>query len=312
NREGQRGDRQERDGENQNRRPGQQESGEQQEGEPREGQQREGQQGQRNGQGQQGERRESQQQREGQSSGQQQPQNGDPQREGQQQGNRPGQGNGQQQQENENQQQRDGQQPQNGQRPNGEQRRGQQPGQQGQGGQRDQQGQPRDGEPQQGQQRPGGLRGLRNLGQNTNGGAGGNPRYNPLTGDGYRQWTDGLRDIEEMLDDPEMRSDVARIRDRARSVRIDLKRHSKEPKWEVVREDIMMPMRELQQRLAEEIAKRESTDSLVPIDRDPVPNKYADMVRRYYERLGRTENRPMPRASNRPRSTDESKSGANE
>ena len=43
---------------------------------------------------------------------------------------------------------------------------------------------------------------------------------------------------------------------------------------------------ELQKRLKEEIAKRESPDSLVPIDRDPVPDRYADMVRKYYERIG--------------------------
>ena len=39
-------------------------------------------------------------------------------------------------------------------------------------------------------------------------------------------------------------------------------------------------------RLAEEIARRESPDALVPIDRDPVPKRFSDMVRLYYERLG--------------------------
>ena len=45
-------------------------------------------------------------------------------------------------------------------------------------------------------------------------------------------------------------------------------------------------MIELQQRLADEIAKQESPDSLVPVDRDPVPTRYRDLVRGYYERLG--------------------------
>ena len=49
---------------------------------------------------------------------------------------------------------------------------------------------------------------------------------------------------------------------------------------------ILDPLDELQKRLKEEIAKRESPDSLVPIDRDPVPDRYADMVRKYYERIG--------------------------
>ena len=39
--------------------------------------------------------------------------------------------------------------------------------------------------------------------------------------------------------------------------------------------------------LADEIARRSDNDELVPIDRDPVPDEYADLVREYYERLGR-------------------------
>jgi hypothetical protein len=38
--------------------------------------------------------------------------------------------------------------------------------------------------------------------------------------------------------------------------------------------------------VAEEVRRRESPNSLVPIDRDPVPPDYAESVRRYYERLG--------------------------
>ena len=46
------------------------------------------------------------------------------------------------------------------------------------------------------------------------------------------------------------------------------------------------PIRELRDRVAEEVRRRESPDSLVPIDRDPVPPRFAEGVRRYYERLG--------------------------
>ena len=35
-----------------------------------------------------------------------------------------------------------------------------------------------------------------------------------------------------------------------------------------------------------ELARREKPDSLVPIDRDPVPQKFTDLVKRYYEKLG--------------------------
>ena len=33
--------------------------------------------------------------------------------------------------------------------------------------------------------------------------------------------------------------------------------------------------------------RRGSREALVPIDRDPVPNRYSDLVRRYYEELGK-------------------------
>jgi hypothetical protein len=46
------------------------------------------------------------------------------------------------------------------------------------------------------------------------------------------------------------------------------------------------PIRELRDRVAEEVRRRESPKSLVPIDRDPVPAQFTEGVRRYYERLG--------------------------
>ena len=49
----------------------------------------------------------------------------------------------------------------------------------------------------------------------------------------------------------------------------------------------MRPLVEVRNRVAQELARRESKDSLVPIDRDPVPNRYADQVRKYYEELGK-------------------------
>jgi hypothetical protein len=38
--------------------------------------------------------------------------------------------------------------------------------------------------------------------------------------------------------------------------------------------------------VAEELAKREGGDSLAPVDRDPVPQQYRDLVRKYYQELG--------------------------
>jgi hypothetical protein len=111
----------------------------------------------------------------------------------------------------------------------------------------------------------------------------------PLTGDRFPQWSDRMRDVEGMLENPELREELARIHDRARNVRRDLKRHSQEPQWSLVRTLIAKPLVELQSRLREELARIEPTDKLVPVDRDPVPPRFLELVRRYYERLGSGE-----------------------
>jgi len=89
-----------------------------------------------------------------------------------------------------------------------------------------------------------------------------------------------------MLDDPQLRSDVARLREQARSIRAEYKQHSREPNWDLVRENLLEPLVELQQKIHEEILRHQSRDALVPIDRDPVPDKYSERVKRYDEQLG--------------------------
>ena len=108
----------------------------------------------------------------------------------------------------------------------------------------------------------------------------------PITGEGFREWSDRMRDVEELLNDPNLRSEAARIRDRVRGAREEFKRHSMPPDPTQLQTMIAEPIRELRDRVAEEVRKRESPDALVPIDRDPVPPRYAEGVRRYYERLG--------------------------
>jgi hypothetical protein len=114
----------------------------------------------------------------------------------------------------------------------------------------------------------------------------GNPQFSPLTGEQFRDWMDQLRDVEEMLEDADLRGEAARIRDRARGVRIDYKRHSKDPNWDLVRTSIYGPLLELHQKVAEEILRRSGDDVVAPLDRDPVPVEYEDQVEKYYERLG--------------------------
>jgi hypothetical protein len=112
----------------------------------------------------------------------------------------------------------------------------------------------------------------------------------PLTGEGFRDWSDRLRDVEEMVEDPQIRNRAAGIRERARDVRRDYQRHSKKPEWSLVEDMIARPLRELRQHVAEELLRRSAEkNAVVPIDRDPVPDRYAEQVRRYYEQLGSQE-----------------------
>jgi hypothetical protein len=126
------------------------------------------------------------------------------------------------------------------------------------------------------------------------GGSEGNPSGQagaggPLTGEDFSEFSDQLREVEEMIDVAELQNDVAAVRDRARAMRIDYKRNGKEPQWDLVQMEIEKPLAEIRKQVGEELARRLSREAVVPIDRDPVPQKYSELVRRYYETLGEGE-----------------------
>ncbi len=118
---------------------------------------------------------------------------------------------------------------------------------------------------------------------------GGTTRWSsgPLTGTDYREWNQRLAEVEDLIEAPDLKEELARVRDRARTVRRDYQRHGQPPRWEFVRTDIQSPLGNVRQRVEEEIARRQSPDAMVPVDRDPVPERYREVVRRYYEELGR-------------------------
>ena len=108
-----------------------------------------------------------------------------------------------------------------------------------------------------------------------------------LTGEGeFTDWSQRLSNVEEMVDKPQLRNQLEQVRDRARAVRSEYKRVNKTPQWDLVQKDILKPLLEVRDRLADELSRRDSNDSLAPLDRDPVPGRYSDLVRRYYEKLG--------------------------
>ena len=107
-----------------------------------------------------------------------------------------------------------------------------------------------------------------------------------MTGLEYSQWSDRMRDVEEMLDQPDLRNQIATVRERAGLMREEFRRDAKKPDFAQLSLQIVKPLAEVRNRIAEELARRESREALVPIDRDPVPTKYSELVRRYYEKLG--------------------------
>ncbi|MCP5518788.1 MAG: hypothetical protein H7A45_16210 [Verrucomicrobiales bacterium] len=109
----------------------------------------------------------------------------------------------------------------------------------------------------------------------------------PITGLDFAPWSDRLREVEETVDLPTLRSQIARTRERAGELRREFRDDLKKPDWVVVQLEIVKPLVEVRDLIREELARRDSTDELAPIDRDPVPGRYTELVRRYYEELGR-------------------------
>ena len=98
---------------------------------------------------------------------------------------------------------------------------------------------------------------------------------------------DELADVEGVLDNPALREQVSRVRGTTRELRGELKLENKPPKWDLVQKNLLGPLVQVNEDIKEEISRLEDEDSLAPIDRDPVPDAFADLVRRYYETLGK-------------------------
>jgi len=114
-------------------------------------------------------------------------------------------------------------------------------------------------------------------------------RPGPITGEDYEQWRDRLGAVEEMLSQDELRNRAARVRDEARALRSDFQRDNHPPGAAAIEQRITDPLVELRDRISEELSKMNEENPVAPIDRDPVPSEFRDLVRRYYEELGAGE-----------------------
>jgi hypothetical protein len=53
-----------------------------------------------------------------------------------------------------------------------------------------------------------------------------------------------------------------------------------------VSETIGKPLTELRDRVSQELLKRDKSQAMVPLDREPVPPEFQEQVKQYYEKLG--------------------------
>ena len=105
----------------------------------------------------------------------------------------------------------------------------------------------------------------------------------------FKEMIGDLRNIEDLLQDQKLRQKVASIRDRMRQMEMDKKRFSKKPAAEQIQKKLFEPLAELQVEISEELAKMNDTKGKVRIDKDPIPEKYEEQVRNYFNRLGKGE-----------------------
>ena len=108
----------------------------------------------------------------------------------------------------------------------------------------------------------------------------------PLTGRGFADWADRLRTVEELVESSEQRQRLAGARAQAEELRRMNQRQGQAPQWDLVEMGIVAPLEETRAWLRQELNRRENPDTLQPVDRDPVPERYAESVRKYYEALG--------------------------
>jgi len=125
-------------------------------------------------------------------------------------------------------------------------------------------------------------------GRAANGGPDNVPTGNdgPITGTNYSAWTDQLRNVENVVESADLRNQLAVVQDRMGAYRRGYRDFQRIPTGETIRQQLLLPLGQVRVWVQEELAREEKTDSLVPLDRDPVPENYSKLVSQYYEKLG--------------------------
>ena len=130
---------------------------------------------------------------------------------------------------------------------------------------------------------------LRQFAQQLGGGAGGAGQNGPITGTNYMDWSDRMRDVEQAVDSPDVRNQLATVRERVGVYRGHYRQSRRVPSREELQSKVLAPLALARQWVGQELSRAQNDRSLVPLDRDPVPDKYSDIVRKYYETLGSSQ-----------------------
>ena len=110
--------------------------------------------------------------------------------------------------------------------------------------------------------------------------------HGPITGSDFVDWSSRMHDVEQVLDDQALRTQLAAAREHAAAMRAEFRQSRIKPKPDLVRRQILDPIAEVRVQVRQDLARLTSTNTLVPLDHDPVPDNYSELVRQYYERLG--------------------------
>lgn len=130
---------------------------------------------------------------------------------------------------------------------------------------------------------------LRQLAQQLGGGAGGLGQNGPITGNTYMDWTDRMRDVEQSVDSQDVRNQLATVREQVGVYRRAFRENGRAPSAEELQKKVLAPLQLARDWVGQELSRTQDDRSLVPLDRDPVQEKYSDMVRKYYEKLGSSQ-----------------------
>ncbi len=127
---------------------------------------------------------------------------------------------------------------------------------------------------------------VRQFGANNGGAHGAGGLNGPITGNNFVDWSDRMRDVEQVLESPDLRNQLATVRERVAAFRAQYRQLGARPDTNSLQVKVLGPMTEVRTQLQEDLARLQNIHSLVPLDHDPVPENYSELVRKYYEKLG--------------------------